>query len=404
MLHPLDYIHNHRPSSDFALLYSGMISQGTGNQSFLATRPKRIHAGNTLPKNASGKWFGYLGYGMRHSLESLTPDAAPSFISLPDVWLFEPEELVEWKHSEASLREASITRNESTHPVPNITSFKSNFSKTEYLAAIDRTIECIRSGQFYQANITRKFYGTFESAPDPLVIFEKLCTLSPAPFSALLRCGDTSILSSSPEGFLSVDEQGNALTRPIKGSAPRGKTAEEDALILKQLADSDKDKAENLMIVDLMRNDLARACQAGSVRVGEYQKLYSYATIHQMISSISGIRRADASTPDIIHACFPPGSMTGAPKIEAMNWCTVQERMARGVYSGAIGWVDMDSGACDLSVVIRTLILQGNRFEFQVGGGIVADSVPELEWEESLTKAIAIAQAIGLPMEQMRNL
>ncbi len=404
MLNPLDYIQNHPPIGDFALLYSGMVSQGSGQKSFLATTPKRTYAGKTLPALDSGQWFGYLCYGMRHGLELLAPDACPSFIALPDVWLFEPEEMIEWNHGESSLADASIARDKAIYCVPAITCLQSNFSKTEYLASVERTVEQIHRGQFYQANITRKFYGTFESAPNPQRLFENLCTLSPAPFSAFLRHADTFILSSSPEGFLSVDAQGNAITRPIKGSARRGETPHEDAAILAQLASSDKDRAENLMIVDLMRNDLARGCDAGSIRVGDYQKIYSYATIHQMISSVSGTRRADASTLDVITACFPPGSMTGAPKIEAMNWCTAQERMARGVYSGAIGWLDVASGACDLSVVIRTLILHGNRFEFQVGGGIVADSDPHMEWEESLTKAIGVARAIGLPMDRLRSL
>src|SRR5262249_45812905 len=156
-----------------------------------------------------------------------------------------------------------------------------------------------------------------------------------------------------------------------------------------QLAASEKDRAENLMIVDLMRNDLARSCEPGSVHAGQLFEVSSYATLHHMASTITGQKRQGLSTLDAVRHCFPPGSMTGAPKHRAMQWCLAHEGVQRGVYSGALGWFGGD-GSCDLSVVIRTLVVQGNRFEFQAGGGIVADSEPLAEWRELLAKTRGI--------------
>jgi anthranilate/para-aminobenzoate synthase component I len=204
-----------------------------------------------------------------------------------------------------------------------------------------------------------------------------------------------SVLSSSPERFLNIDASGHMESRPIKGTAPRLVDPTQDAIIRKQLATSEKDRAENLMIVDLMRNDLARSAEPGSVEVERLFDVSSYATLHHMASTITGQKRADISTVEAVQYCFPPGSMTGAPKVRAMEWCLKHEAIRRGIYSGALGWFGGD-GSCDLSVVIRTLIIEGSRFEFQVGGGIVADSSPEDEWRETMTKARGILRALGV--------
>jgi anthranilate/para-aminobenzoate synthase component I len=158
------------------------------------------------------------------------------------------------------------------------------------------------------------------------------------------------------------------------------------------------------MIVDLMRNDLSRVCEKDSVVVDALCEVHDFATIRQMISTIRGRRRSDAALNELLQATFPPGSMTGAPKIAAMHWCDAQEKMERGVYSGALGWLNADTQSCDLSVVIRTLIIRKDHFEFQVGGGIVADSTPEAEWEESLLKARAICRLLQLPESRLRSL
>lgn len=383
----------------WTLLYSGMHSQGSGGQSFLASHPKQVITSggfaaldSALRADASQRWFGYLGYGLRHELETLTADT-PAHSLLPELCVFAPTQVQRWEHD--THEPAQVMP-----PVLGITELASNMTKARYLAAINDTLARIHAGEFYQANITRKFFGRFDCAPDPFALFEALCSISPAPFSAYIQTPDAAILSSSPEGFLSVDASGHCVSRPIKGSAPRGATADEDARIIQALRSSEKDKAENLMIVDLMRNDLSRV--ASQVEVSGLHDIYSYATIHQMVSTVTGQKHEALGALDVVKACFPPGSMTGAPKIRAMEWCTHIEQLPRGVYSGAIGWLEQQS--CDLSVVIRTLILRGDRFEFQVGGGIVADSDPEMEWQETLTKARAICQLLGIASERLAAL
>lgn len=200
-----------------------------------------------------------------------------------------------------------------------------------------------------------------------------------------------------------MDSAGKTEARPIKGSAPRAADPVADAAIAAALATSEKDRAENLMIVDLMRNDLARGCEIGSVKTEALFDISTYATVHHMASTISGQRSSHVTPLELVAQCFPPGSMTGAPKIRAMQLCSQLEPRARGVYSGAIGWFGGD-GSVDLSVVIRTLVIQQERFEFQVGGAIVHDSTAQGEWEETLTKARGIAKALNLRIEQLSEL
>jgi anthranilate/para-aminobenzoate synthase component I len=276
-------------------------------------------------------------------------------------------------------------------------------TRAEYETIVSRTIEQIRAGNFYQANITRKFYGSFDHTPDSWQIFEALCAASPAPYSAYIRHGSVAVLSSSPECLLTVDSRGTMTTRPIKGSARRGTDETSDAAIRDALKASDKNHAENLMIVDLMRNDLSRVSEPQTVNVVEQSALYSYRTIHHLISTIQSKKLTHVGVYDAVRACFPAGSMTGAPKIAAIAWCEAQEKMERGLYSGAIGWFG-GGNTCDLSVVIRTLIIDGECFEFQVGGGIVADSTPTDEWRETMTKARGIIAALGLREEDLARL
>lgn len=200
-----------------------------------------------------------------------------------------------------------------------------------------------------------------------------------------------------------MDAEGRVTVRPIKGSAPRGRTPEEDARFRDSLTLSEKDRAENLMIVDLMRNDLARGCVPGSVNVSNLFELTTHPLVHHLSSTISGVKREEVSALQLVAGCFPPGSMTGAPKVGAMRLCTALERLERGVYSGALGWFGGD-GSVDLSVVIRTLVVQENRFEFQVGGGVVADSTPEGEWREALVKARGLARLLGISENQLAEL
>lgn len=393
---------------DIALLYSGLRESFTGAISYLCVRPIETIEGASwhalpplpdVPADGLPRWIGYLSYEMGEDV----PPTAPGPIALPNFRLVRYAAMWRFDHT-SRVVECFVQNDEpltthhaprTTHHAPPITSLTSNLTRASYASAVADTIARIHAGDFYQANLTRKFHGTFDTPPDSWEIFRRLTAASPAPYSAYIRHGGTAILSASPECFVSVDAAGSITTRPIKGSARRGDSPAEDDAIRAALATSEKNHAENLMIVDLMRNDLARVSTPQSVEVIEQSALYSYATIHHLISTIRAHKRADASVYEVIRACFPPGSMTGAPKIAAMRWCAAHEGMARGVYSGAIGWFGA-GGTCDFSVTIRTLILNHDRFEFQVGGGIVADSTPEDEWHETLIKARGICRALGL--------
>lgn len=393
-------------SSDMALLYSGLQEHFTGGVSYLFLEPLEVRSGSdwaelpVIPDSDSPLplWVGYLGYEMGNNV----PRGGASPVRLPDFRLIRYAQLFVFDHQ--TQRISAYTQYGSAIALPplieieaskaTIASIHSNFTRAEYEDVVARTVEQIRDGNFYQANITRKFFGEFSEAPDSWQLFMALTEASPAPYSAYIRHGESTILSSSPECFLRVDRDGTILTRPIKGSARRNEDTTQDKMIQQQLANSAKNHAENLMIVDLMRNDLAQVSVPRSVAVMEQSTLYSYQTIHHLISTIRAQKSPDVLAYDVVHACMPPGSMTGAPKIAAMRWCAAQEKLQRGVYSGALGWFGPQ--ACDLSVVIRTLILRDKTFEFQVGGGIVADSLPEDEWKETIAKSRGILTMLGL--------
>lgn len=398
----------------FVLLYSGVRSGYSGRYSFLACDLRERITSNDFSVLAeklssdrpcfSNAWFGYLGYGLKNTLENLVADEN-SFLGFPDLQMMRFGKIYQFDHDNKNL---TLWTDSPDFQVPEIkTPQKSNFTKVknitsnmkraEYLEKVAHIIERIYSGDLYQANLTRKFYGEFATKPDCFQIFARLCQASPALYSAFMKIDDSYIISSSPESFLSVDAAGNITTRPIKGSAPRGADQVSDERLREQLSKSEKDRAENLMIVDLMRNDLSKCCVAGSVKTDSLFDITTHATIHHISSTISGKKMTGLSTLDVVKTIFPAGSMTGAPKISAMNLCSKLEGQERGVYSGAIGWFGGD-GSCDLSVVIRTLLVKGNKFEFQAGGGIVADSVPEQELEELLNKAKGILLALDIPV------
>lgn len=408
----------------WGLLYSGQQHAHTGRYSYLGLHPLETVRGEHFSVLAArlsnnrptldNAWFGYLGYELLHDMEHL-PHEQRHATTLPRlcftrfgiILVFDHllQSLVVHHEPECPLPDWLYDSDSPPPPpsVPKIAELRSSMTRSEYLDVVAATQEAIAQGQFYQANITRKFMGSWESEPNACSLFLKLCNASPAPYSAFMQMGDTAIISSSPECFISITADGRMETRPIKGTAARASDPEEDALQYHKLNNSEKDRAENLMIVDLMRNDLARSCQEGSVRVEKLFEVTTYATLHHMASTISGQKREDVSTLDAIKHCFPPGSMTGAPKIRAMEWCIEHERIQRGVYSGTLGWFGGD-GSCDLSVVIRTLVVQGNHFEFQVGGGIVADSIPEKEWQETMTKARGIMHALGEDLSRLQAL
>jgi para-aminobenzoate synthetase component 1 len=262
---------------------------------------------------------------------------------------------------------------------------------------IRRTIDYIEAGDIYQANITQRFQAPLPaefhgSGLERLALYRALRERNPATFAAFLDFGRTAILSSSPERFLKLVD-GGIETRPIKGTRPRADDAAADAALARELLASEKDRAENLMIVDLLRNDLGRTAKLGSVKVPVLFGLESYATVHHLVSVVTAELEAGRDAVDLLRLAFPGGSVTGAPKIRAMEIIAELEPTARGPYCGAIGYLSAD-GAMDTNIVIRTCLIDGDRISFQVGGGIVADSDPEAEWQESLTKARALIETL----------
>jgi para-aminobenzoate synthetase len=270
--------------------------------------------------------------------------------------------------------------------------FRPARGREQYLADILRCQSALAAGESYEVCLTDQIHT--DAAPDPWYLYRGLRRSNPAPFAAFLKLGELSVVSSSPERFLSVDRQRKVMARPIKGTAPRSADPAQDEATRKELGEDEKTFAEHLMIVDLLRNDLGRVCEVDTVRVPELMVIEQYATVHQMISNIEGTLEAGRSAIDCVRACFPGGSMTGAPKLRTMEIIDDIEREARGVYSGAIGWFGLD-GTVDLSIVIRTIVMRPGATTIGAGGAIVMQSDPAEEFEEILLKARAPMAAIA---------
>ena len=274
----------------------------------------------------------------------------------------------------------------------------SNMTRDEYLAAVHRIKDHISAGDIYQANLTQRFSCSHPEEIGPEDIFLRLRRDHPAPFAAFVRRREDTVISISPENFLRIDAAPSARqieARPIKGTRPRGATHVEDARLRAELLSSEKDRAENVMIVDLLRNDLGRVCSYGSVEVADLCSIEEHPTLFHLVSSVRGTLRDEVTAGDLIRACFPCGSITGAPKIRAMEIIDEVETVPRGLSMGAMGYFGFD-GAIDLNVAIRTMTVKDGVAEFNVGGGIVADSDPGEEYEESLIKARALFRALGV--------
>ena len=273
----------------------------------------------------------------------------------------------------------------------------SNFTRDDYLAAIRRAKEYIAAGDIYQVNLSQRFTTDLRISPFELCM--RLRMGNPAPFAAYLNFDDVAIVSSSPERFLLYSEETRMVhTRPIKGTRPRGATPEEDRKLANELLNSEKDRAELLMIIDLERNDLGRVCEIGTVRVPELMALEEYATVYHLVSTVVGKLPPDKDRIDLLKATFPGGSITGAPKIRSMEIIDELEPTKRSVYTGAIGYLCF-TGNMDVNIVIRTFIVNKGKAYFQVGGGIVADSEPEAEYQETLDKAKALFDALLIEQE-----
>lgn len=289
-----------------------------------------------------------------------------------------------------------------THPAPSFPlagiengseiGLRSSFTHRGYLDAVTRVRDYIVAGDIFQANLSQRLDAPLEE--DPWHLYRRLREVNPAPFAAYLEFDGVYVASASPERFLRLDPAGQVETRPIKGTRPRGLSPLHDQALSQSLRESAKDRAENLMIVDLLRNDLSRVCRPGTVRVPELFALEGYRTVHHLVSTVVGELAPGRSATDLLGATFPGGSITGAPKVRAMEIIAELEPSRRGVYCGSIGYLSL-TGAMDTSIVIRTFVALGGRAYFSAGGGIVADSDPEAEYQETLDKARALITTLA---------
>ncbi|MEQ1745465.1 MAG: anthranilate synthase component I family protein [Saprospiraceae bacterium] len=350
--------------------------------------------------------FGFFGYDLKNEVEKLRSDS-PDAIGLPDLFFFQPETVVGIRggHSEApGLAEVEFFSLagkpdsiwqviQNAHPVANpetpAVSFEPRFSLPEYLATVEAVRQHIIAGDVYEMNLCQEFFAE-GTRIEPAVVFERLNKRTRAPFAAYFRLNHRYLMCASPERFLRKEGQ-QLVSQPIKGTRRRHADPAEDERAREDLRSSEKDRAENVMIVDLVRNDLARNCLPGSVRVDELFGIYSFQTVNQMISTVSGTLQPGTHPVEAIRDAFPMGSMTGAPKVMAMHLIEQYEQTRRGLYSGALGYFAPD-GDFDFNVVIRSLLYnaESSYLSCQVGGAIVYDSVPEQEYEECMVKVGAL--------------
>jgi para-aminobenzoate synthetase component 1 len=353
-----------------------------------------------------GGTIGYFGYDLARRLEKL-PELAADDAGVPDMVMG----IYDWAVVVDHLQRRSFLVGAGRDPATAIrwpylirsfsqiqtlgwqrTDFRvcgeieAGMSKAQYSQAFARIQQYIHDGDCYQVNLTQRFSAFCEG--NPWTAYQLLRQLNPAPFSAYLNYPQLQVLSSSPERFIKVDN-GQVETKPIKGTRPRGDDALADRLQRQSLSESTKDRAENLMIVDLLRNDIGKSCVPGSVHVPELFAIESYATVHHLVSTIRGRLAPDQNVIGLLRGCFPGGSITGAPKIRSMQIIEELEPCRRGVYCGSIAYIGHD-GNMDSNIAIRTLTHADNRIRFWAGGGIVADSDPELEFQECYHKAAAL--------------
>ena len=336
-----------------------------------------------LSENEDHRCVGWLAYDLRDDVEEL-PRRLPDDVGLPCLHFVAYDKVVEWGPSVV--------------PPPNPPlrehgrQLHSHVSRQDYEQRIQRVVDDICAGEIFQANLTQPFTCGFDG--DTRHLFWSLCHASPAPFAAYLETGaGESVLCSSPEEFLLIDGD-RVRTRPIKGTRPRSATPEQDRALLDELLASEKDQAELAMIVDLLRNDLGKVAMPGTVQVGPFPEHDSYAQVHHTFATVSARLRPDVSLVEVLLATFPSGSITGAPKLRCMEILEELELCRRGVYTGAIGWIG-PGPHMHLNVAIRTMVCKDGKLRFNTGGGITADSVPALEFDETLHKAAGMVQALA---------
>lgn len=349
------------------------------------------------------QWMlGFFSYELKNELEELS-SSHPNRLEFPSAYFFIPETLIQFLPNAVritAIDAASIFAAIQATVLPCSptaemqVAVEQRMPKANYMASFAALKQHIQQGDIYEVNLCQEFYA--EAADiNPLAVYESLNSLSPTPFSAFFKLADKFILSATPERFLA--KRGNTLiSQPIKGTARRGKTAAEDALIMEQLRNNPKEIAENVMIVDLVRNDLTRSALPGTVEASRKLEVHSFKQVHQLISTITCQQNPALSDSEVIRNTFPPGSMTGAPKISAMRLCEQYENSMRGIYSGAVGYFAPD-GDFDFNVVIRSILYNKSKkyLSFHTGGAITYEAVAEDEYAECLLKASAILSVLN---------
>jgi para-aminobenzoate synthetase component I len=350
--------------------------------------------------------FGHLSYDLKNEVEPTLSSTNFDDIRFPVMYFFKPKILINTKGLSANIliqnadfqdfikNLENIKLENDGKNIENKLEIHPRMSKAEYLQKVEAVRAYIAKGDIYEMNLCQEFFIE-HAAINPLQLFETLNQVARTPFTAFYKIKNNYALCASPERFMQKRRQ-SLLVQPIKGTIKRGKTDEEDAQMRTELYNSPKDRSENVMIVDLMRNDLGRIAETGSVEVKELFGIYPYSNVFQMISTISATLRKDIHFAEALRACYPMGSMTGAPKIRAMQLIERYENTKRGLYSGSIGYISPE-GDFDFNVVIRSILYNSDNqyLSFQVGGAIVYDSVPEQEYEECLLKASLIFKILG---------
>lgn len=353
--------------------------------------------------------FGYLSYDLKNDIEQLTSKNYDG-LEFPDLYFFQPKKIIKIQGKKVEFDYLQMVADEVENDFKVILALKSNddlevskneksmpikmrIFKDEYFKQVSKMLAHIHRGDMYEANFCQEFYIENQTI-NPFKVYQKLNSISKAPFASFFKINDQYLLCASPERYLK--KQGiKVISQPIKGTAKRSKNKQEDNQLKVDLANNEKERAENIMIVDLVRNDLSRHALKGSVKVEELCKVYTFEQVHQMISTVIAAVEADANPIDIIKSTFPMGSMTGAPKVSAMNIIEDLEAFKRGLYSGAVGYFSPENDF-DFNVVIRSILYNASKpyISFAVGSAITAKATPEHEYQECLLKAKAMREVL----------
>lgn len=368
----------------------------------------------TLDAPFAGGAVGCFSYDLGRSIERL-PSLAREDVPTPDFhlglydsalcvdsragvctavsWSGDTEAIADWRALALTSPETpSVVDHSPVRCADEPVELDSNFTKTDYLAAVDRVKDYIAAGDVYQVNLSQRFHADLPVSP--LEVYLALRRVNPAPKACFVEMGDLTLVSATPETFLVYDPNTRLITtKPIKGTRPRGRGAEEDARLAHELHQSEKDRAENVMIVDMLRNDIGRVAEYGTVRVPRLYDIETHPNVFQMVSTVEAELAEPYGPVDLVKACFPGGSITGAPKVRAMEIIEELEPYRRGLYTGSAGYMDF-RGHTDLSIIIRSFITKGSTAYFHAGGGIVADSDPEMEYQETLDKISGLRLAL----------